>query len=195
MLVFKKKHISSHYTEGEEWMWKVDGEWKEYIGPTVKYRNDYFVGEGMNQHVFLNNKLTKFKEGESSNEYDRLKPKYKKDFIEPQVFIYTIREKDLDAGKYKKYFCYASHLNEVKEINADTYKYLKKDNTPYHKFYRCVELKLGLNNGDYDRNSTTINEAATIIPNLHEYVAADDYLWEPFRSDKSPPYIPKIDLP
>ena len=44
MLVFKKKLISKQYTEGVEWMYEADGEWKEYIGPMVKYGKDYFIG-------------------------------------------------------------------------------------------------------------------------------------------------------
>lgn len=195
MLVFKKKLISKYYTEGAEWMWKVNGEFEEYIGPIIKYRKDYFVGEEITQDVFLNKKLTKYKEEPSLSEYDKLKPQYNKNFIEPEIFIYKIRVKDLDAGKYKKYFCYATHLNEVKPIDDKTFKYLKKNSTPYHKFYRFVELQLGLNNADYDINASTINIAAEIIPNLHEYVAADDYLYEPFRGDLTQAYVPKIDLP
>ena len=177
MLVFKKKHISSHYTEGGEWMWKPQGEFEEYIGPMVKYRKEYFVGEP------------------SLSEYDNLKPKYNKKFIEPEIYIYQLRDKDLEEGKYKKFFCYAQHLNEVKQISSETFKYLKKQNTPYHKFYKFVELKLGLNNSDYDMNVSTINIASEIIPDLKKYLSADDYLFEPFRSNVEQPYIPKIDLP
>jgi hypothetical protein len=195
MLVFKKKHISSHYTEGGEWMWKPKGEFEEYIGPMVKYRKEYFVGEELTQDVFLNKKLVKFVEEPSLSEYDNLKPKYSKKFIEPEIFIYQLRDKDLEEGKYKKFFCYAQHLNEVKQISSETFKYLKKQNTPYHKFYKFVELKLGLNNSDYDMNVSTINIAAEIIPDLKKYLSADDYLFEPFRSNVEQPYIPKIDLP
>lgn len=195
MLVFKKKLISSHYTEGEEWMWKVNGEFEEYIGPMVKYRKDYFVGEELTQDVFLNKKLTKFVAEPSLSEYDKLKPKYNKNFIEPEIFIYQLRNKDIEKGKYKKFFCYAIHLNEVKQISADTFKYLKKDSTPYHKFYRFVELELGLSNLDYDKNSAIINEALDTIPDLEQYLSAEDYLYEPFKSNVELPYVPKIDLP
>jgi len=195
MLVFKKKLISKQYTEGLEWMYKVDGEWKEYIGPMVKYGKDYFIGEELTQDVFLNKKLDQFQEEPSLNEYDELKPQYTKDFKEPEIFIYTLRDKDVEAGKYKRFFCYATHLNEVKQISADTFKYLKKDSTPYHKFYKFVELELGLSNSDYDRNASTINAGTEIIPDLKQYVSADDYLYEPLRSNVEQPYIPKIDLP
>jgi hypothetical protein len=195
MLVFKKKLISNHYTEGIEWMWKVNDEFVEYIGPMVKYRNDYFVGEELTQDVFLNKKLTKFVAEPSLSEYDKLKPKYKKNFIEPEIFIYQLRDKDIEKGKYKKFFSYAVHLNEVKQISVDTFKYLKKDSTPYHKLYRFVELELGLNNSDYDKNISTINEALDIIPDLEQYLSAEDYLYEPFKSNVELPYVPKIDLP
>ena len=195
MLVFKKKHISSHYTEGVEWMWKVNGEFEEYIGPMIKYRKDYFIGEELTQDVFLNKKLTPFQAEPSLSEYDKLKPKYNKNFLEPEIFIYQLRDKDVEKGKYKKFFCYATHLNEVKQISDKTFKYLKKQNTPYHKFYNIVELELGLSNSDYDKNTSIINEALDIIPDLEQYVSAEDYLYEPQRSNVELPYVPKIDLP
>lgn len=195
MLVFKKKHISSHYTEGEEWMYKKDGEFVEYIGPMVKYRKEYFIGEELTQDVFLNKKLTKFVVEPDVSEYDQLKPKYSKNFIEPEIYIYQLRDEDVKKGKYKKFFCLATHLNEVKQISEKTFKYLKKQNTPYHKFYKFVELELGLSNSDYDRNVSMIIEALDIIPDLEEYLSADDYLFEPVRGNAEQPYIPKIDLP
>tara|TARA_R110000787_G_scaffold931_4_gene3431 strand:+ start:11183 stop:11899 length:717 start_codon:yes stop_codon:yes gene_type:complete len=176
MLVFKEKHIKYGFTQDDSYVFtKGAHKGKSYTGPIMNYFKKVFAGEKMTHEVMKWDRLINANGEELAQiDYNKLKPKYEKDFNFPEDEPQLLTEKEIKEGKYKKYF--VEYCGDICEVPDYKFKYYKKSSTPYHKAVRTVELDLGLSVYDIDSNLSAIAEGSKTIKELDTRIQPTAYM-------------------